>query len=62
MAAGLPGVARLLLADFVCSVQPGPADDVALDGGEGVIQGDAGWQAGGLVESEELEGAGVGAV
>ncbi len=51
-----------VLADFVCSVQPGAADDVAFDGGEHVIEGEAGWQAGGLVEREELEGVGVGSV
>jgi hypothetical protein len=50
------------LADFVCSVQPGAAEDVAFDGGERAIDGAAGWQAGGLVEGEELEGVGVGAV
>ncbi len=48
------------LADFVCSVQPGAADDVALDGGDHVIEGEAGGQAEGLVEGEELEHVGVG--
>lgn len=51
-----------MLADFVCSVEPGAADDVAFDGGEGVIEGEAGWQAGGLVEGEELKGVCMGAV
>jgi hypothetical protein len=51
-----------LLADFVCSVQPGAADGVAFDGGDHVIEGEAGCQAGGLVEGEELEGVGVGPV
>jgi hypothetical protein len=51
-----------VLADFVCSVQPGAADGVAFDGGDHVIEGEAGWQAGGLVEGEELENVGVGPV
>jgi hypothetical protein len=51
-----------VLADFVCSIQPGAAGDVAFDGGERVVEGEVGWQAGGLVESEELEGVCVGAV
>ena len=51
-----------VLADFVCSVQPGAADGVAFDGGDHVIEGEAGWQAGGLGEGEELEGVGVGSV
>ena len=48
-----------VLADFVGSVQPGAADGVARDGGDHLIEGEAGWQAGGLVEGEELEGVGV---
>ena len=51
-----------VLADFVCSVQPGAADDVAFDGGDHVIEGEAGGQAGGLVDGEELEDVGVGSV
>ena len=51
-----------VLADFVCSVEPGAADGVAFDGGDHVIEGEAGWQAGGLVEGEELEDVGVGSV
>ena len=47
-------------SDFACSVQPCAADDVAFDGGERVLEGEAVWQAGGLVEGEELEGVGVG--
>ena len=39
-----------VLADFVCSVQPGAADGVAFDGGDHVIEG------------EELEGVGMGPV
>jgi hypothetical protein len=35
-----------VVADFVCSVQPGAADDVAFDGAERVIEGEVGWQAG----------------
>ena len=50
------------LADFVRSVQPGAANGVAFEGGDHVIEGEAGWQAGGLVEGEELEGVGVGPV
>ena len=45
----------MVLADFVCSVQPGAADGVACDGGDHLIEGEAGWQPGGLVEGEELE-------
>jgi len=56
------GLARRVLADFVCSVEPGAADGVACDGGDCVIEGEAGGQARGLVEGEELEGVGVGAV
>jgi hypothetical protein len=44
-----------VLADFVCSVQPGAADGVACDGGNHLIKGEASWQAGALVEREELE-------
>jgi hypothetical protein len=51
-----------VLADFVCSVQPGAADGVALDSGDHVIESEAGRQAGGLVEGEELEDVGVGSV
>src|ERR1700679_36774 len=47
------------LADFVGSVQPGAADDVALDRGDRVIEGEAVRQREGLVESEELEDVGV---
>jgi hypothetical protein len=50
------------LADFVCSVQPGAADDVAFDGGDRVTERAASWQASGLVEGEELEGVGMRAV
>jgi hypothetical protein len=50
------------LADFVCSVQPGAADGVARDGGNRLIEGEAGWQPGSLVEGEELENIGVGPV
>jgi len=57
-----PGRVVLGLADFVCPVQPGAADGVAFDGGDHVIEGEAGWQAGGLVEGEELEDVGVGPV
>jgi hypothetical protein len=51
-----------VLADFVCSVQPGAADDVAFAGGDHVIEGEAGGQRGRLVEGEELEDVGVGPV
>jgi hypothetical protein len=34
----------------------------AFDGGDHVIEGEPGWQAGGLVKGEELEGVGVGPV
>ena len=51
-----------VLADLVCSVQPGAADGVAGDGGDHVIEGEAGGQAGGLVDGEELEDVGVGPV
>jgi hypothetical protein len=51
-----------VLADFVCSVQPGPADGVAFDGGDHVIEGEADWQAGDLVQGEELENVSVGSV
>ena len=61
-ALGGRGVLSAVLAEFVCSVQPGAADGVALDGGDHVIEGEAGWQAGRLVEGEELEGVGVGSV
>jgi hypothetical protein len=52
----------LVLADFVCSVQPGAANGVAFAGVDHVIEGEAGWQAGGLVDGEELEEVGVGPV
>jgi hypothetical protein len=55
-------VSAEVLADLVCSVQPGAADDVAFNGGEHIIEGEAGGQAGGLVEGEELEDVGVGPV
>ena len=51
-----------MLADFVCSVQPGAADGVAGDRGNHLIEGEAGSQLGGLVEGEELEKVGVGSV
>jgi hypothetical protein len=35
---------------------------VACDGGNHPIEGEAGWQAGGLVEGEKLENIGVGPV
>jgi hypothetical protein len=38
------------------------AQVTAFDGGDHVIEGEAGWQAGGLVEGEGLEGVGVGPV
>jgi hypothetical protein len=50
------------LADFVCSVQPGAADGVAFAGGDRLVEDEAGWQAGGLVEGEELEGVDMGSV
>jgi hypothetical protein len=34
---------RWVLADFVCSVQPGAADGVAFDGVDHFIEGEAGW-------------------
>ena len=43
-----------VLADFVCSVQPGAAGGVACDSGDHLIEGAAGWQARCLVEGEEL--------
>jgi hypothetical protein len=51
-----------VLADFVCSVQPGAADGVAFDGSDHVIKCEADRQVGGLVEGEELENIGVGSV
>ena len=48
--APVPPEEARVLADFVCSVQPGAADDVASDRGDHVIEGEAGWQARGLVE------------
>jgi hypothetical protein len=50
------------LADFVGSVQPGATDGVAFDGGDHVVEGEAGGQGGGLVEGEELEDIGVGSL
>jgi hypothetical protein len=38
-----------VLADFVCSVEPGAADGVGFDGGDHVVEGEAGWQGDGLV-------------
>lgn len=51
-----------MLADFVGSVQPGAAYDVVFDGGDHLIEGAAGWQAGGLAEGEELKYVGMGPV
>lgn len=51
-----------VLADFVCSVQPGAADGVACDGGNHLVKGEARWQTGGLVKGEELENISVGSV
>ena len=51
-----------VLADFVGPVQPGAADGVARDCADQLIEGEAGGQAGGLVQGEELEYVGVGPV
>jgi hypothetical protein len=59
---GTPECILLGLADFVCSVQPGTADGVTCDGGNHLIEGEAGWQPGNLGEGEELENVGVGSV
>src|ERR1700722_16358564 len=53
------GGRRPALADFVGSVQPGAAEGVAFDGGDHVIEAEAGWQTGVAVKGEELEDVGV---